>query len=133
MAVDAEEDRRLAKLTEICLSLPEATRQISGRHAGFRVRKRTFAYFLDDHQGDEGVVGVVFKPGWDKAREDPPVDSKLLYEPAYVGARGWVGLHLDAGPIDWGQVAELVADSYLLVAPKRLARQVEAGEADGAG
>lgn len=133
MATDAEEDRRLAKLTEICLSLPEATRQISGRHAGFRVRKRTFAYFLDDHQGDEGIVGVVFKPGWDKGTEDPPVDPELLYEPAYVGARGWVGLHLDAGPIDWAQVADLVTESYLLVAPKRLARQVEADAQDRAG
>jgi len=36
-----------------------------------------------------------------------------------------VGLRLDAGRIDWDLVAELVTDSYLLVAPKRLAGKVE--------
>src|SRR5437870_8460784 len=40
------EDPRLVRLTEICLALPETTRQISGPHASFLVRKRTFAYFL---------------------------------------------------------------------------------------
>jgi hypothetical protein len=48
-------------LTEICLELPEATREDSGRHATFRVRKRTFAYYLVDHQGNEGITGVVAK------------------------------------------------------------------------
>jgi hypothetical protein len=42
-------------------------------------------------------------------------------------------VRLDAGPIDWDQVAELVTDSYLTVAPKRLAARFEAGDADGAG
>jgi hypothetical protein len=51
----AKEDRRLTKFTSICLALPEATRQIMGRHAGFYIRKKTFAYFLDDHH-DDGIV-----------------------------------------------------------------------------
>jgi phosphoribosylglycinamide formyltransferase-1 len=38
--------------------------------------------------------------------------------------RGWIALRLDAGKIDWSEVAELVADSYRLVAPKRLAALV---------
>ncbi len=39
-----------------------------GGHANFRVRKRTFAYYLDDHHGD-GVIGVVGKarPGENEA------------------------------------------------------------------
>jgi predicted DNA-binding protein (MmcQ/YjbR family) len=126
-------DPRLARLSEICDELPEAEREIHGRHAGFRVRKRTFAYYLDDHRGDEGIVGLVFRPGWAKGGDDPPVDPELLYEPAYIGPRGWIGLRLDAGPVDWDQVAELVTDSYVTVAPKRLAAQVEGGEQDEAG
>ena len=54
------EDARLVRLTKICLALPEATREIMGRHAGFKVRKKTFAYFLDDHHGD-GIVCVTCK------------------------------------------------------------------------
>ena len=37
MAKDRE-DRRLKKLTEICLGLPEAERALRGDHADFRVR-----------------------------------------------------------------------------------------------
>lgn len=51
----AKEDWRLKKLTSFCLAMPEATRELMGRHAGFYVRKKTSAYFLDDHH-DDGMV-----------------------------------------------------------------------------
>jgi len=54
------EDRRLVRLTKICLGLPEASRQMYGQHAQFLVRKKTFAYFLNDHHGD-GMVAVTGK------------------------------------------------------------------------
>ena len=49
------EDPRLTRLTEIALALPETARQIYGSHAQFRVRKKTYAYFLDNHHGDDIV------------------------------------------------------------------------------
>lgn len=115
-----KEDLKLTRFTRICLSLPEATRQIMGRHAGFHIRKKTFAYFLDDHHGD-GIVGINCKvlPGDNTAliRSNPA----KFYMPAYVGSKGWVGLRLDVGEIDWEEVEELAAHSYRLIAPKRLA------------
>ena len=48
-------------------------------------------------------------------------DPHRFYLPRYVGSRGWVALRLDLQDVDWGEVAELVADSYRLVAPRRLA------------
>ena len=68
MAKRSAEDPRLTRLTEIALAFPEATRQIYGSHAQFLVRKKTFAYFLDNHHGD-GIVGVTCKvlPGDNKA------------------------------------------------------------------
>jgi predicted DNA-binding protein (MmcQ/YjbR family) len=45
--------------------------------------------------------------------------------PAYIGPRGWVALRLDIGKIDWDEVAELVAGSYRLAAPKKLATLVK--------
>src|SRR5690242_18980959 len=54
------EDSRLARVTKIALAFPEATRLIHGSHAQFLVRKKTFAYFLDDHHGD-GIVGITCK------------------------------------------------------------------------
>jgi hypothetical protein len=124
MAKRAREDPRLSHLTEIAKSLPETARQIHGSHATFLVRKKTFAYFLNDHHGD-GIVAVTCKalPGDNKALAAAQPDR--FYLPAYIGPRGWVALRLDVGDVDWDEVAELMRGSYLLVAPKRLAERVQ--------
>jgi phosphoribosylglycinamide formyltransferase-1 len=120
----AVEDRRLVRLTKICLALPEATRQIQHSHAAFSVKDKKFAYFLNDHHGD-GIVAVTCKVG-------PGDNSALIlaqpdrfYLPAYIGSRGWVALRLDRGEIDWDEVSELVTGSYRRTAPKRLAALVK--------
>jgi len=117
------EDRRLARLTKICLALPEVTTLRHGKHAGFLVRKRTFAYFLDDHHGD-GIVAVTCKvlPGDNKALAAAQPDR--FYLPPYLAPNGWVALRLDVGAVEWDEVSELIACSYRLVAPKRLAALV---------
>lgn len=120
MATLPKENSRLTRLTKVCLALPEAERQMMERHAKFHVRKKIFAYFLDDHHGD-GIVGLNCKvlPGDNTALI--AARPERFYMPAYIGARGWVGLRLDVGEIDWEEVEELVTHSYRLVAPKRLA------------
>jgi hypothetical protein len=114
------EDRCLARLTKISLALPETTRECCGHHTGFHVRKKTFAYFLNDHHGD-GMVAVACKvlPGDNAALA--AANPERFYLPAYIGPKGWVALRLDVGHVDWEEVAELVGTSYRLVAPKRLA------------
>jgi predicted DNA-binding protein (MmcQ/YjbR family) len=116
----AAKEPRLARLTKICLALPDAARECRGSHASFRVRKKVFAYFLNDHHGD-GIVSVCAKvlPGDNTALISAQPDR--FYLPAYIGPRGWVALRLDRGAIDWKEVAELVAGSYQLTAPKRRA------------
>jgi hypothetical protein len=117
------EDPRLSKLSGICLGFPETTRTDSGRHAGFLVRKKTFAWFLDDHHGD-GIVSVSCKMGLGENEEVVKADPKRFYLPAYMAHRGWVALRLDLGEIDWDEVAHFVAGSYSLIAPKTLAKLV---------
>ena len=52
-------------------------------------------------------------------------DSERFFVPKYVGPKGWVGVRLDLhDPPDWDEVAELIAESYCLTAPKRLAALV---------
>jgi hypothetical protein len=113
------EDRRLSRVSKICLGLPGAERQDSGSHATFLVRKKPFVYFLNDHHGD-GIVSVACKvfPGDNKALA--AAQPERFYLPAYVGPRGWVALRLDIGEIDWDEVGDLVRTSYFLIAPKRL-------------
>ncbi len=115
----------LERLSRLCLALPEATRALQGDHADFRVRGRVFAYFLNNHHRD-GIVSVCVRAalgeGVDRVRSDP----QRCYLPAYIGARGWFGLRLDRGPVDWAEVQNLIELSYCLQAPKTLARAVEA-------
>lgn len=118
------EDPRLVRLSGICLALPEATRELTGKHATFRIRGKTFAYFLDDHHGD-GIVGLTCRAPWSEPRALVEGDPERFYLPAYLGPRGWIGLRLDVGNVDWDEVADLVTDSYLRVAPKRLAAELE--------
>src|SRR5215469_16868229 len=85
---------QLARLSKICLALPEVERENSGDHAAFIVRKKKFVYFLNNHHGD-GIIGVTCKvlPGDNERliRANPD----RFYMPAYIGPRGWVGLRLD--------------------------------------
>jgi hypothetical protein len=124
MAKRSAEDPRLTRLTKIALALPEATRQIYGSHAQFLVRKKTFAYFLNDHHGD-GIVAVTGKvlPGDNQALAE--AQPRRFYLPAYIASKGWVALRLDVGKIDWDEVRELLLGSYALIAPKRLAELVK--------
>ena len=113
----------LDRLTEIAAGLPEAEVTRHDRHARLAVRDRTFAWYTDDHHGD-GIVGVVCKARWGEADALVAADPERFYKPAYVGPRGWVGLRLDRGDIEWTEVTDLVTESYLSMAPKRLAAQV---------
>jgi predicted DNA-binding protein (MmcQ/YjbR family) len=117
-------DNRLTKLTSICLALPETTLENMGPHASFRVRKKVFAYFLDNHHGD-GIVGINCKVLPNDNAALISSDPAKFYMPAYIGSRGWVGLRLDVGAVDWEEVEELVTHSYQLVAPKRLAAAIQ--------
>ena len=124
MAKSSREDPRITRLSTLALALPEVTRQIYGSHAQFLVRKKTFAYFLDNHHGD-GIVAVTCKvlPGDNKALAEAQPDR--FYLPAYLASRGWVALRLDIGKIDWDEVNDLLTGSYVLIAPRRLAEQVK--------
>jgi hypothetical protein len=115
---------RLSLLSEICLALPEAARELKGDHASFRVGKKVFAYFLNNHHGD-GIVSICGKalPGDNAVLV--AADPRKYYLPAYIGPRGWVGLRLDIGKVDWDEVRELIIGSYLQTAPRKLAALVK--------
>jgi hypothetical protein len=52
-------------------------------------------------------------------------DPERFFRPPYVGGKGWVGVVLDGSP-DWAEVARLLREAYLRVAPARLAAAAEA-------
>jgi predicted DNA-binding protein (MmcQ/YjbR family) len=113
----------LGRVSEICLAFPEASIERHDSHATFRVRKKVFAYFLDNHHGD-GIVSVCVKTrlgeNGDFARDRP----SHFYLPAYIGPRGWLGVRLDVPKVSWDEVASFIAASFVNVAPKTLAAAV---------
>jgi len=114
----SEVARRKNRLAEVCGAFPEV--ETSGaQHLTFQVHKRTFAYYLDNHQGD-GRIALVCKA--------TPADQDFLvklypdrfYVAPYLGHKGWIGLRLDTPEVDWSEVSDLAERAYRLVAPKRL-------------
>ena len=109
----------LGPLSKICLALPEAVRRDLNDHADFRVRGKVFAYFLNNHHGD-GIVSVCCKSELGENVDRASREPERFYLPAYIGHRGWFGLRLDLGAVDWDEVRNLVELSYDLAAPKKL-------------
>jgi hypothetical protein len=115
------------RATRLCLAFPEATADDEHPpHRGFLVGKKTFAWFVVDEHGD-GRVGLTVRaaPGENKGLVE--ADPERFGSPKYVARHGWVPYYLDlsARPVDWVEVKELLCESYLSQAPRRLARLVE--------
>ena len=116
------DQERLAQFLGICEAMPEI--DMSGdQHLALRIRKKTFAYYLDDHHGD-GIVSVCCKSTLERQRELVGRHPERYYVPDYVGPKGWVALRLDLPEVDWNEVANLVFAAYRLQAPRRLGDQV---------
>src|SRR5262249_52939026 len=114
---------RLAQLLDICEALPEI--DVSGeQHIAFRIGKKTFAYYLDDHHGD-GMVSICCKSTRERQAELVERHPGRYYVPDYVGPKGWVALRLDLPHVNWAEVTELKFAAYRLQAPRRLAEQVK--------
>ncbi len=114
----ADEDV-LARLREICLSLPEAVEKPFGGHSApsFRVRDKLFLITSEDGRS------MMFKAGPGVQEALVASDPERFFVPAYVGHKGWVGAWLTVDQ-DWNEIAELVEDSYRLIAPERLAARI---------
>ena len=104
------------RLRDICLTFPETTEQEAWGDPTFRVRNKIFAM----QKSGDGRVSLWCKapPGLQAALVG--TDAERFFVPPYVGHHGWIGVRLDV-EIDWSQVADLVEESYLMTAPKRLA------------
>ena len=118
----ARQQERLDRLLKLVTNLPEV--EISGnQHKGFRIRRKNFAYYLNDHHGD-GIVSLCCKASFGEQADLVELDPDKFYVPSYIGAKGWVAIRLDQSRVDWPQVKALLANAYRAQAPKKLAGQV---------
>ncbi|MBN8890812.1 MAG: phosphoribosylglycinamide formyltransferase [Rhodospirillales bacterium 70-18] len=109
----------VGRLRGICLALPEAEERETWGKPTFRVAGKIFAMPRDR----DGRPAVWFKAPKGSQAVLLAADPARFYAPPYVGPKGWVGMMLAPAP-DWDEVGALVARSYRLVAPRRLAALV---------
>jgi predicted DNA-binding protein (MmcQ/YjbR family) len=117
MAVTAKAlAKNLERMRSIAMALPEATEEVTwGTDINFRVRKKIFAF-----PGQGGSLTV-------KADRDelPALLDDSRFTPApYLARGGWVRMDLTTGSVDWSEIDELIRTSYCLIAPKKLAAEL---------
>jgi phosphoribosylglycinamide formyltransferase-1 len=118
-----DQNQRKSRLTQICCAFPEV--EMSGeQHLSFSVRKKAFAYYLDNHH-DDGKIALACKATFEDQDFLLHLDAGRFYKPAYLGANGWIAVRLDAPDVDWSEIYDLAERAYRLVAPKRLVAMLE--------
>ncbi len=104
-------------LRGICAALPEVSERTShGELAWFvgsGTRARQFASTWDHHHDDRNAVVMAAPAG---AQERLVADDPERYfRPPYVGSRGWIGVYLDTGDVDWDLVELHLRDAHATV------------------
>jgi predicted DNA-binding protein (MmcQ/YjbR family) len=113
--------RVLTRLRRTCLALPEAYETTSFGHPTFRAGrsgKKTFAVF-ENYRGEDTVC--VKATLQDQALL--LLDPRFFVAP-YIGKHGWTSMRT-AGKLDWGEVEDMVRESYRLVATKSMLAKLE--------
>ena len=117
-------DARLQHILDIIATLPEAEATTrTGQHYALEVRGKKFCYYTVDHHGDSRVA-ITYKAPRGELDAALARDPIRHFKPPYMAQHGWVGLDLDAEPIDWDEVTDVLTTAYRMTAPKTLAAQL---------
>ena len=113
-------DNLLAQVRAHCLSLPNATEELTWGHPTFRIGGKIFA---TSGAGADGRASC----GCKTSREHQAV---LVQRPGfsvadYVGRYGWVTIELD-GSVEISEIRALITDSWRQIAPRRLVKAFDA-------
>lgn len=103
------EKQVLAQLRRVCSGLPGTVESLSHGHPAFSTSKGIYAV-LEEYKGELSICLQVGLPMQGVFLNDP-----RFYKTPYIGNRGWVSLKVHAAPLDWDEIAGLVAGSHQLV------------------
>ena len=112
----------LTKIREAALELPETEERLSHGQNTFFVAGKQFAQFRSNHHGDAKTVVCVRVSSLDEQAMLLEADPETYSKPAYLPS--WVSINLVGNSVDWDHVADRIASSWELAAPRRL---LEAG------
>lgn len=109
----------LTRVRKVCLSFPQTSERLSHGSPTFFIRgKRSFVTFQDNHHGD-GRLALWCASSAEIRGMLVSGAPQHYFIPPYVGYLGWIGVRLDLD-LEWEQIAGVVEDAYLTVAPKKL-------------
>ncbi len=115
----------LERLRAIALALPETAERISHGSPGFHIaRGKFFAHIWHNHHDDGETAVMVKTSGREEQAMLVETDPNFYYVPPYLGPSGWVAMRVGAPDTDWDRVGDRIAQSWEMVAPRRL---IEAG------
>lgn len=116
----------LERLRAIALALPEAMERLSHGSPGFHIgaKGKFFAYIWHNHHSDGETAVIVKTTGREEQAMLVEADPDFYYVPPYLGPSGWVAMRVGGPDTDWARIDDRVAQSWELVAPRRL---LEAG------
>ncbi len=115
----------LERLRATCLAFPEVTERLShGEPTWFVGGRKVFVTYADHHHDDRLGFWCAAPPG--SQHELVAADPQRFFVPPYVGGRGWIGVRLDVGDVDWDEIGEVVEDAYRMIATKRLIAALDA-------
>ncbi|GAB2811204.1 MmcQ/YjbR family DNA-binding protein [Lentzea nigeriaca] len=128
-------DEVLERLRAVCAALPEVAEERAWRGIRWRVAQRAFAHVLEIEDGRPpsyaDATGMADGSVLTFRSEGPEL-AALSNAPHPFFKPRWsanvVGLVLD-DDTDWGEVGELLVESYLVTAPRRLKALVPGGDA----
>jgi hypothetical protein len=112
----------LDRVRAAALDLPETDEKLSHGQPTFFVAGKQFAQFRDNHHGDGRTVVCLRTSSLDEQAMLLENDPATYSRPAYLPS--WVSINLAGDSVDWDHVANRVAASWELAAPRRL---LEAG------
>lgn len=112
----------LDRIRATALDLPETEERASHGQPTFFVAGKQFAQFRRNHHGDDRTVVCVRVGNLDEQAMLIEADAATYSKPAYLPT--WLGINVAGDAVDWDLVADRIAASWELAAPRRL---LEAG------
>jgi hypothetical protein len=112
----------LDRVRAAALELPGTEERASHGQPTFFVAGKQFAQVRDYHPGDAKTVVCVRVASADEQAMLLEADPATYSKPAYLPS--WVSINLARDHVDWDHVADRIAQSWELAAPRRL---LEAG------
>lgn len=76
---------------------------------------------------DDGAMSLGFKTSKDLQAMLVASDARFTVA-KYVGKHGWVDMRVGARP-SWAEIQQFIVDSYRMIAPKKLVKQLDAAPA----